>query len=493
MIRPFKAYGSQNGQLHDFIWHLGGTLVPIVLNFIRNPIFTRIFTPEEFGYYSLVFLTFNYFTLTLFSWLSSNIWRYYYEYKDRNQLPVLFSNLGGLYLAGSLVLVVISSVWYFNVEQLLVKKLILFSFLYYVLNDITALYLVMIRLEKKTKEYNITQSLRAIINFAILCVLTFILKMRIEAMVLSFFIATILLIIYIYLKSVRNYPYFLPRLSLFQIKECKVFLTFGLVGLITNFTLMLLNNSDRYFVALFHSISEVGIYNQNYAIAYTSILALTTAFMNTINPNLNRTLTQQISNSTPVVARYMLIYFFALAPITFLIAFFTREINYILLGDAFRQGYSILSYVSVSLFLFGFSSFSGTKLKFSNRFKLVIAAYITSCVVNVILNYFLLQRFDYTWAAITTLLAFLCLYFILAISDRSVTLYFISNYLGSIAVSLLSLLIVVGAGWYFRFETVSPDKIIPILCQMALSALFLYAVNYVLFTRAKDSGHSIST
>lgn len=475
-----------NDQVGDFSWYLFGTIIPILLNFIKNPIFTRYFSPQEYGYYSLVFLTFNYCSLTLYSWLSSNIWRYYYQYKNDNLLNVFFSNIGGLYLIGSIILAIITLFWYFHVESLMVKKIILFSFLYYLLNDITSLYLVMIRLEKKSKAYNLIQSLRAIINFALLSFFAFILSMRIEAMALSFFLSTLAIIGYIVYSSYKKYSFFLPSLKLFSFRDSKILLTYGSVGLITNFTMLLLNNSDRYFIALFHSMSDVGIYNQNYAIAQTSIYALTMAFMNTINPALNKKFTTDLKNSVPLMNRMMFYYLLIMAPVTFVITYFAYEFNTLLLGKEFRSGYLILSYVSVSLFIYGFTSFSETRLKFSNRFRVVIIAFIIACLTNIILNFFLLRHFNYIWAAKTTLISFFILYIIISIYDYQGSTGFYRSYGKEITILIVitGLLLIVNHLLKIKYHL--PENIVIKTVQIALNLIFLYSIGFVLFWRKRN-------
>jgi len=472
-----------NNAFTDFSWYLLGTIVPILFNFIKNPIFTRYFTPEEYGYYSLIFLTFTYCSLTLFSWLSSNIWRYYYQYRSDNRLHVLFSNIGGLYLFGSIILAIIALTWYINADSEMIKKIILFSFLYFLLNDIASFYLVLIRLEKKAREYNLIQSVRAIINFTLLCFFAFVASMRIEAMALSFFLSTVLIFAYVVYSSRRNYPFFIPSLKLFSFSNSKLFLIYGSVGLLTNFTMLLLNNSDRYFIALFHTIEDVGIYNQNYAIAQTSIYALTMAFMNTINPSFNKKLTDDLTNSTPFMSRLMFYYLIIMAPVTFAISFFAKEFNTLLLGKDFRSGYVILSYVSISLFLYGFASFSEAKLKFSNRFRVVIIAFVSACLLNIILNYILLRQLDYTWASKTTLIAYLFLYLIISFFDRQGSTGFLRNYGKEIAIMCLSILILIFINHYVSDLFDFTGKVFLKALQIALNLFVLYAVGFIFFIR----------
>ena len=95
---------NSKGFLTDMGWYLGGAVVPMVVGFFKTPIFTRYFTPEEYGYLGLIMITFSYISIFLYSWLSSCLWRYYNAYKLKNDLKTLYSNLLGIFLIASVAL-----------------------------------------------------------------------------------------------------------------------------------------------------------------------------------------------------------------------------------------------------------------------------------------------------------------------------------------------------------------------------------------------------
>ena len=50
--------------MKDLSWYLLGTIIPMGVGFIKTPIFTRYFTPEEYGYlgsdYHYLFIHFSF-------------------------------------------------------------------------------------------------------------------------------------------------------------------------------------------------------------------------------------------------------------------------------------------------------------------------------------------------------------------------------------------------------------------------------------------------
>jgi len=473
-------YTFRRYQNFDFLWYLVGTMVPILFNFIRNPIFTRHFTPEEYGYYSLVFLTYNYLSLIFYSWLGSIIWRYYYEYKNKNKLHELFSSLGSIYSAGSFILLVITIIWYGNTELQLVKKIIVFSFFYYLLNDVTSFYLITIRLEKKVLEYNLLQSLRAIINFLVLCFFTFILNFRIEAIALSFFISTLLLIIYIIISAYRNYKFIFLSISKLTKDTLGKIFRYGFTGLLVNAFALILYNSDRYLIALYHDINSVGIYNQNYIIAQTAISAITMAFFNSISPDFNQCLTIDIKNSAIFISRKMFNYIILLAPITFLISLFAFEFNLFLLGQKFHHGYSIISYVAVSMFLFGWTTFSETKLKFANRLWTVIIGFSAACIINIALNLFFLRIYDYSLAAVTTLIAFAFLFVFFIIYDKESYLELVRSYYFELIILICTIALILFLNTWIKGYVLNYKRVIVSLIEFFIYSGILFTVIFFL-------------
>lgn len=406
----FHTENTSSKQLIDFSWYLLGTIIPILVNLIKNPIFTRVFSTEEYGYYSLVFLTYNYLALAIFSWLSSTIWRYYYEYKSKNKLDTLFSNILFIYLIAAIILFIFSAGWYLTAEMILIKKLIAFSFLYFLINDLIGFYLVIIRLEKKVIEYNLLQSVRAVLNILVVVLLSFEFHFRIESLVIGFFFSSFLLLIYVILKVYVNYYFALPNFLKIEKNLLKMLFAYGFISLFANISALVLSSSDRYVLALYNSIDVVGIYNQNYAIANLGFAALTTAFFNTINPGLNKQLTQNNSGLDAFLAKNIVLYILFFLPLAFYFSLYAFQFSALMLGKEFQSGFKIIPYVVFSMFFYGIASFPETRMKFTRKYSSVIIGFSTACIVNIVLNLLILKNSHYSWAAITTLIAYLIIF-----------------------------------------------------------------------------------
>lgn len=471
---------NNSGFVKDLSWYLLGTLIPMGIGFIKTPVFTRYFTPEEFGYLGLITITFSYISVFLYSWLSGCLWRYYNAYKEKKELKSLYSNLFFIFAGASSLLLIVSVVWYFLAESLIVKQLIILSFGQYLIREIIGLYLIVARLEGKALKYNIIHSLRAIISFLVLYVMAFGYHFRIASMLTSTIVVDVIALIFL---LVTNKEGIAISVKNFSSPLLNILMKFGSVGLISNFCFLLVSSSDRYIIALFTDMASVGIYNQVYSISQLSVVALVTVYFNTINPKLNKELEINFQQADNLLSRYLYAFLLGGLPVITLLSLFSKEIAVILLGEEFRSGYSIMPYVFVSAFLYGLFMFVEIKFKFADKLQNIAIGVIIASVLNIGLNFILIPLYGYKWAAITTLVAylFLVLYFY---SKDSLGFFKNKNFLKTISSAIAILVIMIGADRLFRHYYV-PDVL-----QTIIEGIFLLAL-YVLIFRKKIASQKI--
>jgi O-antigen/teichoic acid export membrane protein len=414
--------------IKDFGWYLAGTILPMLVGFIRSPIYTRIFTPGEYGYYSLVFITYSYLSIACYSWLVSSFWRFYINYKNNNQQIHLYTNTYTLFLACTLILASITLIWYCSLDTVLLKRLVLFSFFHYTTNDLIGLVLIRIRIEGKTLVYNTLQGLRVLIAFGLLLYLTFVLDFRIEAFVISSSIINAFFLLFIILFTSQPVK---VQLSCISLKHQKNLLLYGGMSIIVNLSIIILATSDRYIIRIFDNIDSVGIYNQVYNISNISIAALVNVFLASLNPVLLNELENNFEGSAIMIKKFIGLYIYLLLPITVYLSLFSKQVSIILLGEKFRTGYDMIPWIMLSALLYGIIHFHEIKLKFSNSYRRIIIGFLTITLLNIVLNFIFIPLFGYKSAAITTFASYmiLFLYFYITDSIRYLDLFTIKGYL----------------------------------------------------------------
>ena len=396
----------------DMGWYLLGALIPMGVGFIKTPIFTRYFTPEEYGYLGIVAITFAYISIFVYSWLSSCLWRYYNAYKNKNDLRKLYSNLFLIYIGSSLFMLLVAVIWYQLADRLLVKQLIALSFIQFLIKEFIGLFLIIVRLEGKAVKYNTIHSVRAILSFVTLYAMTYGLHYRITSVLTSTIIIDLLVLLLLLFFGREGAGISIRHISK---QTLKVLFKFGSVGLISNFFFLLITSSDRYIIAMFQDMATVGIYNQVYNISQLSIVALVTVFFNTINPKLNKDLELNFKGANKLIRNYLFVYLLFGLPVITYLCMFPRQIAFVLLGPEFRSGYFIMPYIFISSYFYGLFLFIEIKFKFADKLKNIVTGVVLASIINIAINFVMIPLYGYRWAAISTLIAYivLVLYFYL--------------------------------------------------------------------------------
>ncbi len=405
---------SQNKFYRDFLWYFIGSVIPAIIALIRLPIFTRYFTPEEYGYYTLVTSTFAYMSMVLFSWISSCLWRFYTEAEKNHSLNSLYSNLIFLSLVSSLLMVLITAFWLVLAKSAIVYSLVLLSFLQLTSGQALSLYMVIVRIRERAFFYNLIYSIQATGAFALLFYFAFSLDYRIESILIGQVIINMILILVV-IAGIKKFP----RISfaLVTAKSVRDLLTYGGVGLYTSLCVLLLVSADRYIIAIFNDIGSVGIYNQVYMLGQFSIYHLVTVYFNTINPRFIKILTYKPPDLNEQITGYVRFFIIIIIPLVFYFSIFSRQMANILLGEKFRIGYSMIPFIMTSSFIYGLTMFNEVKLKFENRFSTLIRGMTLACLINICLNFVMIPVWGYPAAAWTTLVSYFVLYLWLYLSD----------------------------------------------------------------------------
>ncbi|MCL1943627.1 MAG: oligosaccharide flippase family protein [Candidatus Azobacteroides sp.] len=411
---------NKNVIIKDIFWYLIGNIAPLIVGLIKSPIYTRIFSTEDYGAYSLVFLIFSYLSIICYSWIVSCAWRFYYQYKQKNSLDILYSNLTFLYLLFSFVIFIFSCVWIGTSGNMLVKKLIFWCFLQFFTSEISGLFFIRPRLEGKTFYYNMIQTVRAIGNFGLLLLLTFVFDFGIEAFLISNIVFNVIIIAFIVIPD-----YFRMKLSprLIYKKELIVLYKYGQIGIVINICTTLLVSSDRFIIQYFTGLSEVGIYNQNYNVAQISIAMLIQVFWATLNPYLLPVMEFRPPNMKQQIYEFFKMYCHCFTPITLYFVLYAQNIAEIMLGEDFRIGYSVILWTAVGEFVSGLCFLNISNLKFKNELKILSGAFILALTVNIILNVILIPLLGYQIAAITTVAANLLLLLIFRYKNPEIECY----------------------------------------------------------------------
>lgn len=384
------------------IWYSLGVGLPMLIGLIKNTIFTRVFTAKEYGYYTLITITYTYISLLTISWISGIIWRFYQKFKNENRINIMLSNIFSLFSFSSLILLVFTIIYLNFHTEIFLKKLIILSLFFYIFKELVVIFGVLLQLEKEFKTFNTVRIIQSLFGFFIVLLLVFKFNFRIESFLLSSIIIDAIILIFLFLKLGI-------KISVSQISTeiLKEFLQFSWKNVIISFLLLGIVSADRYLISLYGTVDQVGIYNQIYNFSELSIGAIMLVLYGMINPNYTYHLENSPTTINKLVLKYMKIISLITLPIIIILSFFSKEITRIIFHEDFAKHYQLIPFVLISAYLYGLVNLIELKLKFENKMNIIILFYSICLIMNIILNVFFIPKYGFQFAALSTLITYI--------------------------------------------------------------------------------------
>lgn len=460
-----------------FSWYFLSLIVNVAISFIKSPIYTDLFSPNEFGLYSLVLISFTIFSMFLLNFSSSAIWRFHIKAKQENSIEKLYSTIISLILISGFFLITASLFISTFAEKLILKKLIVFGAFYFITNELVNIIIIHLKIEGKSARYSIITSIQLLISFGILLFLTFVLHQGIESFFSSIILSNIIILIWLTIKF-RSYRIFIfPRIdkSFFS-----MIIEYSKLALIVDFVFYIFKNIDRYLIQYFKGISETGLYNQIYNIADLTIFSIITIFFSAITPKYFNLLESKVSKDifSKKYKNLLGLYLIIFLPVCTYLSLYSREICHILFRGEFRNYSHILPPIIFSNLFFGLLQFNAIKFRFENKRKLMYISYISSLVFNILLNIILLNLTSFEVAATVTLISYIGLFGFFYFYD-------LKNYLDKACLSPLMIPIIIliiqivihlSIKYFFKIDSI----------LFAFIEGLIFAISYFLMTKERS-------
>ena len=416
-----------------------GTMVPMAVMFLRTPIYTRYFSPAEYGEYTLVYVVNSYISVFAFQWIINNIWRFYLKYKRSGQYLHFKQSIFILFITTTISSFIVILLWILTISSIENQMLIFSGFLFILSESVFAIITVPMRINGYSVKYNSIQSLKVVISFLLLLALTFIATLRIEAFFIAPFLINLIIIVSLLLKVKFGELIHVKIRSV--IPHLSRFLKYGYAMVIFNALSLFLVAGDRLLINWFEGTSHLGVYNQTYNIAQVTIVALFGVFNAAINPYVLPSLEKKDRNVNQRIVKLFNLTILVLLPLTVVLSIFSEEISIILLGPDFRDMWEYLPFVFFGSFMLGASHLAIIKLKFLMKTKVLIKIAFWAFVINLSSNLVLIPLYGYKIATVTTLFSYLFQFVVLMRVAETGVLSF-KNILNNLMLLLISVLMI---------------------------------------------------
>lgn len=390
---------KKNDTMKASFWYLVSNIVLKGLGFITIPIFSRMLTKAEFGYYNNFTAWLSILTIIATLSLSSSLVRARFDFEDDLNSYVT-SNL----ILGTLSVFGFFGVAYLNREVLV--KIFALDFKYIIVMFLSILllpaYNMFTQIQRFAYKYKIVVAITigvsvgsVLLSLGLMHIMQNTLDARIIGAQFPFFIVSFIL-----------YGYFLIKSRTIKTKYWKYSLAICLPFVVHLLAGNVLSSVDRTMITNMCGAEDNALYSMAYNIAM-----IVTVLWDSLNSAYVPWLGEQLHKHNYDGIRkysYGYIIFFAICLVGVMLV--APEALYILGGEDYIEAKYVIPPVMLGyLFMFLYSIYTNIE-QFEKKTKGMAIATVLAALLNLVLNFIFIQRFGYLAASYTTLVGYLFLF-----------------------------------------------------------------------------------
>jgi O-antigen/teichoic acid export membrane protein len=380
-------------------------IISKLITFILSPIYTRYFTPTEYGVFDLSLTAINVIAPLGMLGVSDALFRFYFEEKKINFRKKLISN--GLKFVSYFSLVISILIYIFNAQ---IAEVYLGSIDYVIYINLIALIIFLknisnitqsiLRMENNRKMITKITILQAILTFVLSILFIVVFKLDIKYILVTQIITSIMVIYrtgkygwkYINFKELSLDKNLVKQILYYGVPLTPVFLGYWI-----------LNSSDRLVLNYYHGASTVGIYaigSKLSAIAnlFQSIFAKGWQYFSFS--------TMRDKDAHIIYGKiFNLVFFIAILTLNFLI-FYSDFIFGFLFDERYYEAWPVVPLLTVGPFVMVLKWISSIGFQIKKKTYYDTITIFLASATNLILNFLLIERFNILGAALATVISY---------------------------------------------------------------------------------------
>jgi len=393
-------------------------VVPAIVGIIALPIITRLFSPTDYGNYILVIATVSILS-TLAGWIGISIIRFYPAYEKEKRIleftdlviKLSFLSIFIISIIALCILLFLRGHISINIYHLMTIGILVF-----ILTSLFSILLDFLRIKRQIKWYSnffVWKTITVLI-FGVLLVIFF--HLGVEGLLWGNILSVGFALPFVWKTAMRKSHIINKRISLQPTIEMAKYSFPLMVG---NLAAWILSLSDRYVLEFFRGAQEVGIYSISYQISQNSIMLLASLFSLAFNP-LSIIIWEKQGEDTAqeFLAKGTRYFLLLCIPAVAGISVLRRPILNILSTPSYYEGAKIIPLVVLGVLFLGLMQRFGAGLSFYKKTNLSMYCIIASGLLNLGLNFLLIPKYGYVAAALTTLISYAFLLFLMIIVSR---------------------------------------------------------------------------
>ena len=380
---------------HSSIYGIG-TVVAQAVGFLLLPFYTRYLTPADYGVMSLINVTIDIVGLILTLNIVNAMSRYYFDYaeiQDQNRVIstvywIFFVMAGAflpiLYLSATplSILVFGSSVY---------EQHFLVALLSLIVGANVDLGLTYLRIKSESTKFVKISILRTVCLIG----LNIYFIAGLKTGVLGIFYAT-LICGAVFAIGLSTTTLFRVNIR-FSLSLAKDMIMFSFPLIFSNVFRIVVNQSDKYLINYFFTPFQTGIYSVAQKIGQSIHSLITSPFLQSYLPKRFDIMRQ--SNAKAVYAMVLKYYVLFIGTVGLVLSVFSPEIIRLMTTEEYFATATYIPFVVSSMIIFGMKYHFETGIIIEKQTKYIAIINGISAVVNIFLNYFLIQKYN-LWGAL---------------------------------------------------------------------------------------------
>jgi O-antigen/teichoic acid export membrane protein len=391
--------------VRDLIRYIPAAVIPFILGFIAVALYTRLLSPSEYGFYTLVFSTALFIETLAFSWMNQSILRYYERYRQ-NGAEFFF----GTHIFGFLVIAAVTTgvllIILPALAGVLDRRLYALAFLLPLVVFCQAgakLMFVFERVRRESVRYSFQLSTHSVVkllgSLAFICFF----GMQAGGILLGIALAGAMIFIFEGARTVREY-----RLGWrsFDRRIFRKFLRYGFPLLALSLVNLVLTLSDRYLIEYFLGSAQVGIYAAGCRVAETVVSGFVMFLTLASFPALIEAYEQEGRQRARALMRDLLsFYLILLVPAVVGMTVLSDHIIGVFLGQDFRAASGPLPWIAAGKFFLGLGIYYAKSFELREKTSILPLIYLAPAGLNVLMSLWLIPMYGINGAAISTFIS----------------------------------------------------------------------------------------
>lgn len=372
------------------------------ISLLLIPVFTFYFSARDFGRIEILYIL-SLFAAGIFSWqISQSLLRYIGEHQNDNirkkylSSTALFFVLVSFAFGTTLCIIFGTQILeLFNLQDSISHKTFSLAMLAVFLNGIFAFFGSHLQALRKKKQYALSNFLHSFLGI----LATYVLVIHLDKSINGIFYATLLTapvtLVYQFTALRSEYQW------LFSQSILKQLLAYSLPLLPAAMALIILSISDRIMLNLMTNINTLGIYSVALKFAF-GLSIIINGFAMAINPLTFQNYQEQ--NTKNQISEMLSAYIKLGATVVIILSLFSREIVTILTQAQYFKAQLVMPMLFVAVWVNGITMFA-MGLHITKKTTHISLITLLTVGLNILLNLYLIPKFDIKGAALANLIA----------------------------------------------------------------------------------------